>query len=138
MRRRAVLSGLATLPAVLLAGCAADDPPGGGLAAQPVHVVFFEDDSLAVPGAALAVIQDAAAIARRYPAAPVRVLGFVAPDPVHAPLGALSRARAEHVAAELVRFGVPPARIQVAGRGATAFADIPLESRRVEIHIGPA
>ncbi|WP_372619371.1 OmpA family protein [Falsiroseomonas sp.] len=138
MRRRAALAGFAALPTALLAACAADSPPEGGLAAQPVHVVFFEDDSVAVRGAALAVIQDAAAIAQRYPAAPVRVLGFVAPDPVHAPLGALSRARAEHVAAELERFGIPRPRIQVAGRGAAAFADIPLESRRVEIHIGPA
>lgn len=137
MRRRAALSAIAATPALLLAACAADDPMGTQLAAQPVHVVFFEDDSIALGGPALTVIQDAAAIARRYPAAPVRVLGYIAPDGTHPPTVALSRARAEHVANELARFGVSRARIQVQGRGVAEFADIPLESRRVEIHIGP-
>jgi outer membrane protein OmpA-like peptidoglycan-associated protein len=133
MLRRAAL----TLPIGLLAACAAGDPLGARLAEQPVRVVFFEDDSVALAGPALAVIQDAAETVRRYPAAPVRVLGFIAPDPVHAPIVALSRARAEHVANELARFGVPRARIQVQGRGTAPVADIPLEARRVEIRIGP-
>jgi outer membrane protein OmpA-like peptidoglycan-associated protein len=137
MRRRAALAGFAALPTALLAACAADDPTGARLAEQPVHVVFFEDDSVGLSAPALTVIQDAAAIARRYPAAPVRVLGFVAPDPGQAPVVALSRARAEHVANELARFGVSRARIQVQGRGSAAFADLPLEARRVEIRIGP-
>ncbi|WP_270934013.1 OmpA family protein [Falsiroseomonas oryzae] len=138
MRRRAALAGIATLPAALLAACSATDPLGTQLAAQPVHVVFFEDDSVALGASALTVVQDAANIARRYPAAPIRVLGYVAPEPDHAPIMALARARAEHVAAELVRFGVPRARIMVSGRGAAPFAvDAPIEARRVEIHIGP-
>ena len=134
MRRRAAL---AILPTVLLAACAANDPFGAGLAQQPVRVVFFEDDSVALGAPALTVIQDAARVAAQYPAAPIRVLGFVAPDPTHAPIVGLARARAEHVASELARFGVSRARIQVQGRGQAAVADIPLEARRVEIHIGP-
>jgi outer membrane protein OmpA-like peptidoglycan-associated protein len=138
MRRRVALQGLAALPTALLAACAADDRMGAELARQPVHVVFFEDDSVALGATALDVVQDAAALARRYPDAPVRVLGFVAPDPQHGALVTLSRARADQVAAELARSGLPRERIQVSGRGATAFADVPVESRRVEIHVGPA
>jgi outer membrane protein OmpA-like peptidoglycan-associated protein len=133
MQRRAAL---AAVPTLLLAACAGPDPFGRDLAAQPVRVVFFQDDSISLDAAALTVIQDAAAVAARYPTMSVRVLGFVAPDPTHAPVVALSRARAEHVANELVRFGVARPRIQVQGRGVAQFADAPLESRRVEIHFG--
>jgi outer membrane protein OmpA-like peptidoglycan-associated protein len=86
------------------------------------------------------VIQDAANVARRYPQAPVRVLGFIAPDPNDAPstmqARLLSRRRADRVVTELVNLGIPQERIQVLGRGQCAVADIPLEARRVEIHIG--
>lgn len=138
MRRRVALLGLAVLPSALLAGCAANDPMGAELAAQPVRVVFFEDDSVALGEPALNVIQDAARVAARYPGAPIRVLGFVAPDPNAAPISSLARARAEHVANELVRFGVARGRIQVQGRGPAqlAAAEFPLQARRVEIHIG--
>jgi outer membrane protein OmpA-like peptidoglycan-associated protein len=134
MRRRAAF---AVLPITLFAACAQPGPQGGATAQQPVHVVFFEDDSTALGAAALGVVQDAANAATRSPAAPIRVLGFVAPDPGQAPLVTLSRARAEAVATELVRFGVPRARIQVQGRGAASFdSEAPVEARRVEIHIG--
>ncbi|MGG5808050.1 OmpA family protein [Falsiroseomonas sp. CW058] len=135
MRRRAAL---AALPLSLLAACSATDPLGADLSRQPVRVVFFEDDSIALREQALAVVQDAAQVAARYPGQVVRVMGFVAPDPTHAPSVALSRARAEHVAAELARFGVPRGRIQIQGRGAVPFQSAEVESRRVEIHIGPA
>ena len=49
----------------------------------------------------------------------------------------LSRMRADRVVAELVNLGVPQDRIQVLGRGTAPFVDVPLEARRVEIHIGP-
>ena len=138
MRRRAALAGIAALPTALLAACAANDPLGTQLVAQPVHVVFFEDDSVALGAPALGVVEQAANLARRYPAQPVRVLGYVAPEPGETPIMALARARAEHVASEMVRLGIPRARIQIAGRGAAAFAaDAPIEARRVEIHIGP-
>ena len=131
MRRRAfAFAGLATLP--LLAACAANDPT----AAEPVRVVFFEDDSIALSDQARAVVRDAAAAALRFPTAPVRVLGFSAPDPTPAPTVSLSRARAERVVAELVAAGVPQGRIQQRGRGPVAFDALPVQSRRVEIHIG--
>jgi outer membrane protein OmpA-like peptidoglycan-associated protein len=138
-RRRAVLAALAALPAGLLAACAGTPAPGG-IPPQPVRVVFFEDDSMTVGPTALNVIQDAANAARRFPTAPVRVLGFIAPDPNDAPTTLqarrISRQRADRVVAELVNLGVPQERIQVLGRGQASFADIPLEARRVEIHIG--
>jgi outer membrane protein OmpA-like peptidoglycan-associated protein len=133
MRRRAILSAL---PLSLLAACSATDPLGADLARQPVRLVFFEDDSIALGANAMNVVQDAAQVAMRYPGAPVRLLGFVAPDPTHAPSVSLSRARAEHVAGELVRMGVPRGRIQIEGRGAVPFQSAEVESRRVEIHIG--
>jgi outer membrane protein OmpA-like peptidoglycan-associated protein len=120
-----------TLP--LLAACAAERP-----AAPPVHVVFFQDDDAGLDAAALTVIQDAARLAAQDPNAMVRVLGFVAPDgTAPEPLLLLSRQRADRVAAELRSFGVPANRILVRGRGAVPAADLPVESRRVEIHIGP-
>jgi outer membrane protein OmpA-like peptidoglycan-associated protein len=134
MRRRAF--AITALPLALLTACAMSDPMGVQLAAQPVRVVFFEDDSIALGEEARAVVRDAAQVALRYPGAPVRVLGFSAPEVDHAPIMALSRARAEHVAAELVRAGLPRGRIEMQGRGPVAFDVLPVQSRRVEIHLG--
>jgi outer membrane protein OmpA-like peptidoglycan-associated protein len=132
MRRRAVL---AALPAGLAAACSSLSREE--LAATPAHVVFFQDDSAEPPPAAMQVVADAAGVARAAPAAPVRVLGYAAPAAADAtPIAGLSRQRAERVAAELERFGIPRSRITVQGRGATAFEAAPVESRRVEIHIG--
>jgi outer membrane protein OmpA-like peptidoglycan-associated protein len=141
MRRRAALAAFAALSPALLAACAQTGAPEGNLAQQPVRVVFFEEDSLDITPAAMAVIQNAAQVAGRFPAEPVRVLGFIAPDPVNAPTVVqalrLSRARADRVAAELAAMGVQRDRIQVRGRGTAEVANAPLEARRVEIHIGP-
>lgn len=140
IRRRAALASLAALPAALLAGCAAERPASGGMPSQPVRLVFFEDDSLTVPPAAMDVIQDAARAARANPQAPIRVLGFIAPDPQDAPTvlqaRLLSRQRADRVVAELRNLGVPADRIQVLGRGQAPVAEAAVEARRVEIHIG--
>jgi outer membrane protein OmpA-like peptidoglycan-associated protein len=140
LRRRAALAGLATLPAMLLAGCAAERPAVGGRPSQPVRLVFFEDDSLTVPPAAMDVIQDAARAARANPQAPIRVLGFIAPDPQDAPTvlqaRLLSRRRADRVVAELMNLDIPADRIQVLGRGQAPVAEAAVEARRVEIHIG--
>lgn len=141
MRRRAALAGIAALSPALLAACAGTNAQDGNLAQQPVRVVFFEEDSVDISPTAANVIQDAAQVARRFPDAPVRVLGFIAPDPLNAPTVVaalrLSRVRADRVAAELASLGVPRDRIQVRGRGTAEVADARLEARRVEIHIGP-
>jgi outer membrane protein OmpA-like peptidoglycan-associated protein len=133
MRRRVAF---AVLPLAVLAACANQNGTGAELARQPVRVVFFQDDSIALGPDAVSVIQDAANAAQRYPNAPIRLAGFIAPDQNIAPTVALSRARADRVASELARLGVSPQRIQVQGRGTAAVADAPVEARRVEIHIG--
>lgn len=136
IRRRAALLGLALAPAA----CANTPPAPSGLAPQPVRLIFFEDDSLEVTATAMDVIQAAARTARNNPQAPIRVLGFIAPDPQDAPTvqqaRLLSRQRADRVAAELVNLGVPASRIQVLGRGEAPVAEAAVEARRVEIHIG--
>ena len=129
-------TAFAVLPLAMLAACASPDGTGAELGQQPVRVVFFQDDSIALGPNAVAVIQDAADTAKRYPNAPIRLAGFIAPDPNAAPVVALSRARADRVAAELERLGVSRQRIQVQGRGTASVADAPVEARRVEIHIG--
>ncbi|PWC30815.1 OmpA family protein [Teichococcus aestuarii] len=129
--RRPFLLGLLALP--LLAGCAM---PGGEASQEPVHVVFFTEDSAALDEAAQAVVADAARKAQADASLPVRVMGFADPDGGRAYNRALSAARAEHVANSLRDQGVPAARISVAPRGPVPFEMMPLESRRVEIVLG--
>jgi len=136
-RRAAALAGLATVSAAILGACTAGGGPGAGLAAQPVHIVFFEDESIAVGATAASVVRDAASVAQANPTQPVRVLGFAGPAGSVAANRALSNARALAVADRLQQLGVAPARIQVTARGEVEFADIATESRRVEIRIGP-
>ncbi|MCZ8147481.1 MAG: hypothetical protein O9325_06475, partial [Roseomonas sp.] len=83
--RRAALAAMAGVPITFLAACAGGTPAPGGVPPQPVRVIFFEDDSLALGPAAMDVVQDAAQVARRFPQAPIRVLGFPAPAPQDAP-----------------------------------------------------
>lgn len=133
LNRRALPVGLIALSA-LVGACAAER---GELIAQPVHVVFFEGDSVALDDAALAVLRDAADIANRFPNQPVRVLGFADPEGTPAANRALSNARAQAVSDTVQRFGVAPARIRVSARGAVPFELTATESRRVEVRIGP-
>jgi|GEM_PF-1669894 len=137
MRRRAALAAFAATPAALLAACVSPQDRAE-LQALPTHLVFFADDSVAIGPRAQTVVQDAAAVAARFPNARIRVLGYVAPDPGQAPLVSLSRARAESVSNELQRLGVAASRIRIEGRGAAPFSgpEAAIEARRVEIHIG--
>ncbi len=129
MQRRATF---VVLP-MLLGACGGRD---AAPSVQPLRVVFFEDDSVALTPAAIGVVADAARDAVANPALPVRVTGYIAPDSGQAPTIALARARAERVTNELVRLGVARDRVQVQGRGAVAFELAPVESRRVEIRLG--
>lgn len=132
MRRRAfVLAGI--LPAALVAACAADPRE---LVGQPPRVVFFDADSAELNTAGLEVLENAARLARRHPDVPVQVRGYAGPAGGLAFNQALSTARADYVAAQLVRHGVARTRINVAGRGPVAFDSAPVESRRVEVLVG--
>ena len=131
MRRR---SAVALLPALLLGACTTNG--GAPTSAHRPRLVFFEDDSIALGTAANALVEDAARAALANPTLPVRVIGYIAPVAGQDPTVALARARAERVANELVRLGVPRNRIEVQGRGAVTFELAPVESRRVEIRLG--
>ncbi|UFN51059.1 OmpA family protein [Roseomonas sp. OT10] len=129
MRRRFLVS-LAALP--LLAACSLQPE----LAAVQSRVVFFSNDATTLDDSGKAVVAEAAEIAKRYAGAPVNVLGYAGPpDRVGQNVVALSRQRAEAVAAELRAQGVPPVRIQVLPLGAVSYEASPVESRRVEIRI---
>ena len=127
---------LALLAVPLLLGLAACQTPSGGQPQEPIRVVFFNEDSAAMDDSGLAVVADAAALAKANPNAPVRVLGFAGPAGSRGFNQALSDARARHVADTLVEQGIPVGRIQLSPRGPVPFEMIPIESRRVEIRIG--
>ena len=139
MFRRSVLAAPPApllAPAVLAAACqprpAADARPG------PLPVVFFADDSAAMGPDARAVVSGAADAARARLGAPVAVRGFSAPDGVSSPAfgRALAEARAQNVADAPVAGGVARDRVRVQPRPPVPFEMMPVESRRVEIHVG--
>ena len=136
--RRSVLAAL-VMPLSLLA--AGQSRSGGGEARarqRALPVVFFTDDSAAMGPEARAVIAEAAERARARPGVPVAVRGFTAPEgnPSPAFSRALAEARAQNVADALAANGVSRDRIRVQPRGPVPFEMMPVESRRVEIHIG--
>jgi len=99
-------------------------------------VVFFTPNSIAMEPDAEALVRQAAAKAQATPRAPVSVLGFASPVGDSEANRALSRARAETVAATLASAGVPRERIGIRSRGSVPYEDTAQESRRVEIVIG--
>ena len=138
MFRRSALAA-ASLP--LFAALAACRSRSGGEARarqRPLPVVFFTDDSAAMGPEARAVVAEAAERARARPGVPVAVRGFTAPDGVASPAfgRALAEARAQNVADALVANGVPRDRVRVEPRGPVPFEMVPVEARRVEVHIG--
>lgn len=137
MFRRTILAAAPLLAPVVLAAC---QSRRGAEASRtgPLPVVFFTDDSAAMGPEARAVIAQAAEAARARPGVPVAVRGFTAPErPSSAAFSrALAEARAQNVADTLVADGVPRDRIRVQPRPPAPFEMMPVESRRVEIHIG--
>lgn len=134
MLRRTVLAAtVVALPAACGGRRGGDSARG-----RPLPVVFFTDDSAAMGPEARAVVAEAAERARARSSAPVVVRGFTAPErPASAAFSrALAEARAENVADALVAGGVARERVRVQPRGPVPFEMMPVESRRVEIHIG--
>ena len=123
MRRRLI----AALPLLAIAACATEAP-------RQTVTVFFTADSAALDDEARVVVRRAARAAGST--GPVTVLGFAGPAGGAAYNRALSEARAQHVADQLIEGGVARERIRIVPRGPVPFADIPTESRRVEIRIG--
>ena len=139
MFRRSALAA-APLPLLALAFAACQSRSGGEVRARqrPLPVVFFTDDSAAMGPEARAVVAASAERARGRPGVPISVRGFTAPDQAASPAfsRALAEARAQNVADALVANGVPRYRIRVQPRGPIPFEVMPMESRRVEIHLG--
>ena len=120
-----------------LAACTPPPPASTTAADAPRAVVFFTRDSALLDEAAQQNVREAAEMARSDPAAPVRVLGFAAPDAGTPAFNrTLAQARAQNVADGLVAAGVPRERVRVHTRGAVPFALMPTESRRVEVVVG--
>ncbi len=140
MLRRSALAALAVpMSSLALAACQSRSSGETHAARQrALPVVFFTDDSAAMGPEARAVIAGAAERARARPGVPVAVRGFTAPEgnPSPAFSRALAEARAQNVANALVAGGVPRDRIRVQPRGPVPFEMMPVESRRVEIHLG--
>ena len=135
MLRRTLLAA----PALALAACRSSTGDGAARTPQgPLPVVFFTDDSAAMGPEARAVIAEAAERARARPGASVAVRGFTAPDGVASPgfSRSLAEARARNGADALVAGGVARDRIRIQPRGNVPFEMMPVESRRVEIHLG--
>jgi outer membrane protein OmpA-like peptidoglycan-associated protein len=139
MLRRSVLAAAASPPLLaVLAACGSRQGREAQARQRAIPVVFFTDDSAAMGPEARAVVAAAAERARGRPGVPVSVRGFTAPEgnPSPAFSRALAEARAQNVADALVANGVPRDRVRVEPRGPVAFEMMPVESRRVEVHVG--
>ncbi len=143
LRRRPALAAvpLSLLLALAATACQSRSPGGAGAGQarlRSLPVVFFTDDSAAMGPEARAVVAEAAERARARPGVPVSVRGFAAPEANTSPAfsRALAETRAQAVADALVANGVSRDRVRVEPRGATSFEMMPVESRRVEIHVG--
>jgi outer membrane protein OmpA-like peptidoglycan-associated protein len=131
MLRRHLLTALPALTVALLAAC--DTAP----IAPTTAAVFFTADSATLDQAARNVVASVAGDARQSSDLPIQVLGFAAPDTGTAEFNRdLARSRAQAVADELVRQGIPRSRVTIGSRGAVAFEMFAMESRRVEIRVG--
>lgn len=135
MLRRSVL---AAVPPLLAFSACASRSGGEAERRRAIPVVFFTDQSAALGPEARAVVAAAAERARARPNVRVAVRGFTAPADNAGPAftRALAEARAQNVADALVQGGVSRDRIRIEPRPAVPYEMMPLESRRVEIHVG--
>lgn len=131
MRRLAALGLI-----LVLAGCSyfhLGTPRGQG----QTYVIFFQPFSAALDAPAMASVKAAAANAQDHPSAPVTVAGYASPIGTTAANADLARSRAQVVSDALVSSGVPAASIKHKGLGEVDYTLDPIESRRVEINVGP-
>jgi outer membrane protein OmpA-like peptidoglycan-associated protein len=128
MRRHALIAVFA----LSLAACtvAAPRPPQS-------FVVFFTPFSAALDDTGQTVVTTAAKAASDDPKAGVHVVGFASPVGGAAVNDPLALTRAQLVVAQLVQDGVSADRIVVSSRGPTDVKLSDVESRRVEIDVGP-
>ena len=124
MRRLVLGLGLLALSA-----CAQQTPP------DRIFAVFFNDFSSNLDPTAMAIVSNAADIAKRFPKYPVKVSGYAdRAGSAQADID-LSRARADAVANLLQQDGVAASRITRTAVGTPPNSQPGVERRRVEIDI---
>jgi outer membrane protein OmpA-like peptidoglycan-associated protein len=103
----------------------------------PTYVIFFQEWSAALDGAAQGVITNAAAWAKAHPDVNIHVVGFADPTGSRKANILLSELRAQIVVDGLTGEGVGDQRITPVGQGSVQFALTSQESRRVTVSFGP-
>ena len=123
MRRLAIGLGMLALSA-----CATQPP-------DRVYPVFFNDFSADLDAAGVAAVGNAAAIAKQFPALPVKVTGYSDNTGSTAADISLSKARADAVSSLLIKDGVDPGRLARGAVGTPPNSQPGVERRRVVIDI---
>ena len=100
-------------------------------------MIFFQPFSASLDEAAQGSIKAAAASAKYHFSAPVTVAGFASPIGTTQANADLARTRAQVVADGLIADGVGATRIKRRALGEVDYTLDPIESRRVEISVGP-
>jgi outer membrane protein OmpA-like peptidoglycan-associated protein len=122
----------------VMLGLAACDTLRQGSAPPQTMVVFFKENSADLDADARTVLGRAVTLAQDQPKAAVHVHGFASQDQGAAAYNkSLSQTRADVVVDNLVSAGVARERIVIEPEGETPYELTPLESRRVEITVGP-
>jgi cytochrome c oxidase subunit II len=103
-------------------------------AQAPTEIVFFADWSGAVDDNAKAVIDHAAAAAKKAPDAPITVTGYADNTGSEQANVYLTELRAQRVIDALIKRGIPQERMKMVAAGKQAEPGV--ASRRVEISIG--
>jgi membrane fusion protein (multidrug efflux system) len=121
---------------LLLAGCSLEPLSWRG-PHTPRYAVYFSPDSAVLDDAAGKAIAAAAALAKKTPGSPITVGGFADPYGNRQANKDLAAQRAQAVADGLVADGVDAGRIHKVAVGVVDFSLDAIESRRVEITLGP-
>jgi cytochrome c oxidase subunit 2 len=119
-----------------MAGCAElhlGTPAGQG----QKYVIFFQPWSANLDDQGQAAVKAAAASALDHSTVAVTVAGYASPIGSTQANADLAKTRAQVVADALVSNGVPANRIKRKALGETDYTLDPIESRRVEISVGP-
>ncbi len=119
-----------------MAGCAElhlGSPAGQG----QKFVIFFQPWSANIDDQGQAAVKAAADSAKYHSTVPVTVAGFASPIGTTQANADLAKTRAQVVSDALVSNGVSADRIKRKALGEVDYTLDPIESRRVEISVGP-
>jgi outer membrane protein OmpA-like peptidoglycan-associated protein len=125
-----------------IAACAQQPPPPPVAAIPPppppptTYTVYFDYNSYRLDPAGSEILRVAADAYRSGTPAAVQVTGYTDPSGSAGYNQRLSLRRANAVAAELERNGVPQSAVVVSGQGETSNAPSPGQDRRVDVTLG--